>query len=126
MSFATAVTTEGSVVSAIAERPRRSRARRPTSSATKCCASAAEPPLPKASTRPPASRLAAMRPPPPADLEQERGARAEEALFQGDAVRDQTPNVVGVHPIGIIRERSHTGYRRRAQADSLHRPWGRG
>ena len=63
MSFPTAVTTDGSVVRAIAERPARSRWKRPTSSATKCWASAAEPPLPKASTRPPASRLSAMRRP---------------------------------------------------------------
>src|SRR5258706_4340071 len=42
-----------SVVSAMAARPGRSRARRPMTSAAKCCASRAEPPLPQASTLPP-------------------------------------------------------------------------
>ena len=39
---------EVSVFSAMPARGRRSRSKRPTSSATKCCASAAEPPLPQA------------------------------------------------------------------------------
>ena len=94
MSLPTAVTTEGSVVRAIAESAGRSRWKRPTSSATKCCASAAEPPFPNARTRPPASRLSAMR---PADLEEEGGARGEEALLEGDAVRDDPADVVRVH-----------------------------
>ncbi len=102
MSFATAVTTDGSVVSAIAERPGRSRAKRPTSSATKCWASAAEPPLPKASTRPPASRLSAMRWPTSISCD---ALVAEEALLQGHAVRDEATDVVGVHPLRIMRER---------------------
>ena len=41
----------------------------------------------------------------PADLEQElRRARGEEALLEGDAVRDEPPDVVGVHPLRIMRE----------------------
>ena len=66
-----------------------------------------------------------------ADLEQERGARGEEALLQGDAVRDQAPDVVGVHPLAHYARRHGSRHVRRSTpaancdgADSLPRASG--